>query len=632
MRNHFLRTAVGRAKPVMVYYFPFESGGSPSLANAGSIGGNATAVTVNSSTPAFSTDVPTSIGGSHSQIILMSPPGNQTGGRLDLPSGNSTFRLSTSGEQIAFSAWLKWSGVDGSADIRQGIVSNMNGALNQGWAFSVNSDGKLSLSLGGAPGRRDSASATVVTSGVWTNVAMTYTVGGNPKLFIDGTNVGISSSFGGGIATASTQTLRLGNVDGSFLPVNGILDDVAVWDLMLSDGKMRAIYTTPTLLSGLGYTAGIMDQLFNIFDSGNGRLTVGSLIWSYKASGFSTSGRAVGDTWQVGSGYDIWLSGANDATAVGLTAVPRPVMVYYFPFESGGSPSLANAGSIGGNATAVTVNSSTPAFSTDVPTSIGGSHSQIILMSPPGNQTGGRLDLPSGNSTFRLSTSGEQIAFSAWLKWSGVDGSADIRQGIVSNMNGALNQGWAFSVNSDGKLSLSLGGAPGRRDSASATVVTSGVWTNVAMTYTVGGNPKLFIDGTNVGISSSFGGGIATASTQTLRLGNVDGSFLPVNGILDDVAVWDLMLSDGKMRAIYTTPTLLSGLGYTAGIMDQLFNIFDSGNGRLTVGSLIWSYKASGFSTSGRAVGDTWQVGSGYDIWLSGANDATAVGLTAVSE
>jgi hypothetical protein len=306
-------------------------------------------------------------------------------------------------------------------------------------------------------------------------------------------------------------------------------------------------------------------------------------------------------------------------------------MVYYFPFESGGSPSLANAGSIGGNATAVTVNSSTPAFSTDVPTSIGGSHSQIILMSPPSNQTGGRLELPSGNSTFRLSTSGEQITVSVRLKWSGVDGSADIRQGIVSNMNGALSQGWAFSVNSDGKLSLSLGGA-GRRDSSSATVVTPGEWTNVKMKYTVGGNPTFFIDGTNVGLIGSFGGGIATASTQTLRLGNVDGSFLPVNGILDDVAVWDLMLSDGKMRAIYTTPTLLSGLGYTAGIMDQLFNIFDSGNGRLTVGSLIWSYKASGFSTSGRAVGDTWQVGSGYDIWLSGANDATAVGLTAVSE
>ena len=310
----FVLSLAGQAKAAMVYDLPFSSGGSASLANFGTAGGNATIATVASLSPTSSTDVPANLGDSYSESFPSTSSGTPQGGNLILPSGTTHFQMATAGNQMTFSTWLKWNG-PAVALKNSTIISNENGAQNQGWGLTVSSGGLLVLNT--TAGNRWTTSATTVPVGTWVNIALTYTAGGDPVFYLNGVNLGLNQSLFGAVTTASGLTLRLSTIDGTNYPINGKLDDVGMWDANLGVGKTRALYTAPTLLSG--YNAGAMNSLFTAFD-GQASFTLGALTWNY-ATGFAVTGHTLGDTWLAGDGkYYTWLSGAS----TGMMAVPEP--------------------------------------------------------------------------------------------------------------------------------------------------------------------------------------------------------------------------------------------------------------------------------------------------------------------
>lgn len=313
--------ALSPARAAMLYYLPFDDGTTSNFVNYGSIGGTASAVAVNPlGAPVHSqryytnlyVNIPSGLPGTARSMTF--PSSGNIGSRIDLPSSSTQFRLTTAGQQMTIAGWLKWDGPDTDGNSRQGIVSTEPSSQNTGWRFAILNTGRLAFDLGGV-GDRNSTSATVVPiapndafSG-WTHVAVAYTRGGDPSLYINGTNVGLSASYYGAVAVTNSQTIRLGNVDGTYLPVNGRMDDVALWDANLSAGKIRSLVTVPALLSG--YNAGAMNKLFALFDAANPASTVGidKLTWRYSAS--LPAGHSAGDAWTGGERYYIQLNASG---------------------------------------------------------------------------------------------------------------------------------------------------------------------------------------------------------------------------------------------------------------------------------------------------------------------------------
>jgi len=298
----------------MIYALPFNSGGNASLSNAGTAGGSATIVTVAALSPSSSTDVYANLGSAYSESFPSTSSGNPQGGNLNLPSGTTNFQMAAAGNQMTFSTWLKWNGpaVAGKNSV---IVSNMNSGQNAGWEFGINSAGILDFGI--TQGNRVASSATVVPTGAWVNIALTYTAGGDPVMYLNGVDLGLNQSLYGAVTTASGLSLRLSTIDGSYYPIYGNLGDVAMWDANLGVGKTRALFTAPSLLSG--YNAGAMNSLFTAFDA-QSSFTLGAQTWNY-ATGFSVAGHALGDTWLAGDGkYYTWLAGASN----GMMALPEP--------------------------------------------------------------------------------------------------------------------------------------------------------------------------------------------------------------------------------------------------------------------------------------------------------------------
>lgn len=298
--------------------------------------------------------------------------------------------------------------------------------------------------------------------------------------------------------------------------------------------------------------------------------------------------------------------------ALCLTSPTHAGLLYYLPFEDGaGSSTLANEGSKGGTATVDNVTGGSSSYSTDTPSTLASDYSRDFPMGT-NTQEGPMLILPDSASELHINTGGDSMTVSAWIKWDGPDGHGDGRQGIVSKLNGGQNADWAFSVTSGGALRFNIGNVGNRTSTAT---VSAGTWTHVAVTYIVGSGLLFYIDGVNDGWQS-FGGIETDTSADTIRVGALTPTnIMPVNGALDDLAIWDGHLASGKTLALSTAPAVWSG--YDAGVMDQLFTLYDAANPATTVqiGNLTWRYEAS--LPGGHNDGDSWMDGQAY-IQISG--------------
>jgi len=219
-------------------------------------------------------------------------------------------------QTMTISLWMyvdatsySWMDFFGTLDTASG------GAPGTGWQLSVvgsgDSLGKLRLST--------PAGALFSTIDVplqqWTNIVVTWStadVQGGREAYID--SVLALRGYG---ATAPDGTNPI-TLHGAGAAAN--YDDLAMWDTILTQGKIRSLSTAPGILDG--YNAGVMNDLWTVYDNTTGSYSVNGMEWSY-ASGFDATGRAVGDTWFDDGMYYMWLGG-DAGSATGLSAVPEP--------------------------------------------------------------------------------------------------------------------------------------------------------------------------------------------------------------------------------------------------------------------------------------------------------------------
>ena len=300
------------AQAAMVYYMPFDYGADPSLANLGTAGGTAT--TTSPASPTTSTSVPNNLDSAYSERFTDSAQ------RLYLPSSTANFRLDSASpaQNMTVSLWMY---IDATTynwmDFFGTLSSASGGTTGSGWLLSIvggndaNTKGKLRLSTPSG----NLFSTSIVPLQQWVNFVITWTtadVSGGRTAYINGTS--FLSGYGARTPTDSNPI----TLHGAATAAN--YDDLAMWDTILTQGKVRSLSTAPGLLDG--YNAGVMNSLFTVYDAGTGSYAVDGMAWSY-TSGFNVMGRSLGDTWFDNGSYYMWLGG-NSGNALGLTAVPEP--------------------------------------------------------------------------------------------------------------------------------------------------------------------------------------------------------------------------------------------------------------------------------------------------------------------
>lgn len=89
-----------------------------------------------------------------------------------------------------------------------------------------------------------------IADGFWHHVAFTVDASGG-KLYVDGV-VRDSRGWSGAAGQATTtQEVRLGNYPGGSVPFNGLLDEISIWDIALSQVSIQSFMTNSGLASDL---------------------------------------------------------------------------------------------------------------------------------------------------------------------------------------------------------------------------------------------------------------------------------------------------------------------------------------------------------------------------------------------
>lgn len=232
-------------------------------------------------------------------------------GDSDLVTVPDSPSVSVTGD-LAMSAWINVASTVGQRNI---IAKDGNSAYR--WRLEMVANRLwLLLSDGGLQVLDSGYSVPAGDVGSWHHTAVRYDSSAlMVHFYYDGVLRASMPTTKASIADTA-GALRLGAYDNnggeSF---NGMLDDLAIWNETLSDGKAIALYGLG--MSALGYTAGEASQLFAVFDAGNGAVTTGGQTWVH-ASGLAG---AEGDVLDYGhSLYAVILDGAGN----GLVSTPEP--------------------------------------------------------------------------------------------------------------------------------------------------------------------------------------------------------------------------------------------------------------------------------------------------------------------
>ena len=150
---------------------------------------------------------------------------------------------------LTLSAWI-YRNATGKDDC---IIGKDIWASNNGYSLWVYNDNRLTLRFGN--NSRTYQSNTTIPSGKWTHVAATFD-GTNAKLYIDGTlsttTAALAPSSNSGLLYLGTPQDAVGNSAYNF---SGILDDVRIWNIALTQTQIQANLNTELLGTETGLVA-----------------------------------------------------------------------------------------------------------------------------------------------------------------------------------------------------------------------------------------------------------------------------------------------------------------------------------------------------------------------------------------
>ena len=450
-----------------------------------------------------------------------------------------------------------WADVTGGSGWRTVVASRVNPNTGYGiyaspsntWDFLIWDNDTLTALTGPA-----------ITAG-WHYLVGTYN-GSTASFYVDGV---MASSVSTGFQPNTTQALTIGMSDGGTdYPFEGLLDDVAVYNIAISSGTVQQHYS---LGEGTGsvpsVTTGSASSITSSSTTLSGTVNPASQATSYYFKYGTTS--SYGSEAPVPSG-NAGSGSTAQSVSVNLSGLSADTTYYYQLVAT--NPSGTTFGSQG----TFTTSGTTPTYASAVEATSGlvsfwrlGETSGTTAADSYGTNPGTYVNSPTqgepgsiaGDPTTAVGFSGTNqyvdVPYSASLNpsqfsveaWADVTGGSGWRTVVASRVNPNTGYGiyaspsntWDFLIWDNDTLTALTGPA-----------ITAG-WHYLVGTYN-GSTASFYVDGV---MASSVSTGFQPNTTQALTIGMSDGGTdYPFEGLLDDVAVYNIAISSGTVQQHYS--------------------------------------------------------------------------------
>lgn len=164
-----------------------------------------------------------------------------------------TNALFNTGDELTVTAWVNLS--DPSAN--QKIIGRTDLAFNSGFILGVGNGG-MNPELWDSNGMPHSFTAGVINADAWTHLAITWSAGGGLTAYINGTSV-LNVAGDGAPMGSNSDPLIIGGSPWSqsplYFPVNGSIDDIGIWDRVLSGSEIDGLVAPATGITDAATTA-----------------------------------------------------------------------------------------------------------------------------------------------------------------------------------------------------------------------------------------------------------------------------------------------------------------------------------------------------------------------------------------
>jgi YD repeat-containing protein len=434
------------------------------------------------------------------------------------------------GGDFSVAVWARWASVSGE-QVLLDKCDNM--CAGPGWTLTKLSNQTLLLHPLVQTG------ANAVVAGQWYHIAVVRE-GSTARLYLNGTQAAQASGIGS--IAASSAPLWIGErVGPQTFPMNGGIDEVGVWTRALTATEVAALAVAPPpgapIITAMTPTRAIPGMVLAIqgtdFDQGTPQTPVvnvngvqatvletkGARVKVRVPAGATTGPVTV--TTSLGTGMS-----AQDLVIQSLGAsrstVPTTDLIAYWTLDEDGRD---GAGSLdltlqGGLATI------TPARLT-----------AGLRFTKDASKIAVRPDNDAA-----LNFGATDFTMALWVKWSSLDGE----QVMVDKCdNACASIGWSLTKLSNHSVLF----APLVQSSASAVV--AGQWYHLAVTRD-GSTARIYLDGSQIAQATV---GTIPVSMQPVWLGERAGAqTFPLNGVMDEVAIWGRALSATEIQALASIP------------------------------------------------------------------------------
>ena len=392
---------------------------------------------------------------------------------------------------------------------------------------------------------------TVLKAGTWYHVAMTYD-GSFLKLYVNGL-LDASMSLSGAVVPTS-QPLQIGGLTGGPWFINGLVDELSLYNRALSVEEIQAISHADSSGKCFAPTAPVI-----VGQPANQTVTVGSdvsftvtadgtepLSFQWVFNGTNPVAGANGPSLQLsdvqmsqGGTYAVLVTNAYGFAVSSnalLTINPPPACIGPAPGLTSWWPGNGNALDIISSNNGVLLNGATFApGKVGQAFSFNGNNQEVQVANTSSLNPRNALTL---ETWVYLRTIPSVNAVTVVGKDDG-GGGRQFQLGI-----GDLGNGFTFR---------SLLGVVGQVVVLNGTtVVKASTWYHVAMTYD-GSSLKLYVNGV-LDASMNLSGPIV-ATTQPLQIGGLNGGPWFINGLVDEPSLYDQALSAIEIQAIFSANT-----------------------------------------------------------------------------
>ncbi|HEY0968373.1 MAG TPA: LamG-like jellyroll fold domain-containing protein [Opitutaceae bacterium] len=468
---------------------------------------------------------------------------------------------------VSVSAWIKADSLGGGSKGRIVAKAEGTGPI-AGWHLHLTDTNQLQFRADYATTDLERISSTNVFSfGTWKHIVATWAGGGaatDIKFYVNGVETGYASgtAAAGSRVADGNSGLYVGNNSTLARGLDGTLDDVRVYAGALSGAQVTSLFQAgpplpPTSLvaTKLGYNQVNLswtDQAGNEtgfrIERKKGAGGTYVQIGTAGAVGGTGGSQTYSDT-TAGAGtlyyYRVRAYSANGDSDAGNEAnattdeITSGRVGHWKLDENAGTTAADASGS--GNTGTLGTSPTNPAWATG-----------RIGTALDFDGTDDVVNAGSGSSLDNLSA----VTVTAWIRADSLGGGSKGR--VVTKASGiGPTAGWHLHVTGTNQLQFRADYATTDLDRVSANnTISLGAWRHVVATWTgsaTATNVKIYVDGVETAYASTTNGAGARANdaTSNLYLGNESGGTRTFDGLLDDVRVYNRVLSAAEIEAVY---------------------------------------------------------------------------------